>query len=105
MLTAGIAMLAGVLLACFSPQPVDRWWVSWLPLGLYLAYINPRWRLILIAGSGYLWAMLFIHWQLDHRLPASWNNKRLVVVGEVINIPRRNDYASKFDMRLLQLRC
>ncbi len=99
MLTAGIAILAGVLLACLSPQPVDRWWITWLPVCLYIAYINPtRWRLVMLGGAAFLWASLFIHWQLDHRWPGTWNNKRLVVVGEVLNIPQNSDYATRFEL-------
>ncbi len=104
MLTAGIAILAGVLLACVLPQPVDRWWIAWLPVCIYIAYFNPtRWRLVMLGGAAFLWASLFIHWQLDHRLPESWNNKRLVVVGEVLNIPRSNDYATRFELQLESL--
>lgn len=99
MLTTGIVVLIGVVVACYSPQLVDRYWVSCLPLCLYIAYINPQLRIIGLLLGSFLWATGFMHWQLDHRLSAEWNNKRLVVVGEVLNIPKQSQYSSSFVFR------
>ena len=33
-------------------------------------------------------------------MPESWNNKRLVLVGEVLNIPQTNDYATRFELQV-----
>lgn len=96
MLTAGIAVITGVIVACFSPQLVDRYWVSWLPISLFLAFANPRWRWGGFVVSGFLWATLHLHWHLDHRLSNELDNKRLLIAGEVINIPRFEDGRAKF---------
>ncbi|MBL7000796.1 MAG: DNA internalization-related competence protein ComEC/Rec2 [Gammaproteobacteria bacterium] len=38
-----------------------------------------------------------MYWQLDHRLITEFNNKRLLAVGEVINIPNHTTYGSHFE--------
>lgn len=96
MLLAGLAIITGIVSACYLPQPIDRYWVSWLPLCLYLAYVNPRGQFTWLLISSFLWASGHIHWQLDHRLKAQQNNKRLSVIGEVINIPVGTSYSTRF---------
>jgi len=46
--------------------------------------------------ASFLWATAAIHWQLDHRLSSDLNNKRLIVVGEVLNIPRTSPISTNF---------
>jgi len=100
MLAAGIALTCGILLALFEPQPVDVFWSSFLPPALYLAYVNRVWRHFWILICGFLWGTLHANWQLDQRLPGELNNKRLVVVGEVVNIPRQGAEYSRFLLRI-----
>lgn len=96
MLLAGMAVITGIVVACYSPQPIDRYWVSYLPICLYLAYVTPRQRFAWLMVSSFLWVSGHIHWQLDHRLSALQNNKRLTVIGEVINIPTHTEYSTRF---------
>ena len=96
MLTAGIAVTTGVIVACFSPQLVDRYWVSWLPICLFLALVDSRWRWGGLFVCGFLWATLHLYWHLDHRLAFELDNKRLRVVGEVINIPQFAEGRARF---------
>lgn len=96
MLSAGIAVLTGSLLASLLPFTIDIYWLSFLPVCLYVVYINPRWRVFWLVLSSFLWTTGHVYWQLDQRLDDSLNNKRLVVVGEVINIPRRSAENSRF---------
>lgn len=88
MLITGIVILAATVVACLAPQTVERFWISWLPISIYIAYVNPRFRIIGIFVSILLWTTAVIYWQLDHRLTTQYNNKRLIAVGEVINIPK-----------------
>ncbi len=97
MLATGIVILAGILLACYSPQLVDRYWVYCLPVCLLLAWLNPRLRNIGLFTGGFLWVTAVMYWQLDHRLITEFNNKRLIAVGEVINIPNQSSYGSHFE--------
>lgn len=96
MLSAGIAVLTGSILASFYPFRIDIYWVSFLPICLYVVYINPKWRVFWLVICSFLWTTAHIHWQLDQRLDDQLNNKRLVVVGEVINIPKRTTDSSRF---------
>lgn len=103
MLKAGIALLTGVILACYSPQLIDSLIISWLPLCLFLSFINPHFRLTGLLIAGFLWAQAVILWQLDHRLQPEWNNKRLIVVGEVLNLPVRRNTSTSFLIRPLSI--
>lgn len=96
MLFAGIAVLAGSLMGSLFPVRIDVYWISFLPIALYIAYINPAWRFWWLVISGFLWTSGHILWQLDQRLDSDLNNKRLVVIGEVINIPKRSPDSSRF---------
>ena len=96
MLKAGIALLTGVILACYSPQPIDSLVISWLPFCLFLSFINPHFRFTGLVIAGFLWAQAVILWHLDQRLQPEWNNKRLIVVGEVLNLPIRRNVNTSF---------
>ncbi len=96
MLTTGIVILLAAVVACYSPQLVDRYWISWLPICLFVAFINPQLRIVGLMLCSFLWATAAIYWQLDHRLSSDLNNKRLIVVGEVLNIPRTSPISTNF---------
>lgn len=99
MIKAGIAMLAGILLACYLPRGIDAIWLSFLPATTYLAYINPRWRIFWLVICGFLWVSLHIHWQLNQRLTDELNNKRVQLLGEVINIPQHREGRARLLMK------
>lgn len=96
MLTTGIILLTGIIVACYSPHLVDSYWASWLPICLFIAYINPKLRLLGLLTGSFLWATVVMHWQLDHRLSVEQNNKRVTVIGEVLNIPRTSPISTNF---------
>jgi len=96
MLNAGIAALAGTLLACLLAQTIDSYWISLLPIILYLIYRHAPGRIIWIFIASFLWASLGVYWQIDHRLARELNNKRVTLVGEVLNIPKKTDDNASF---------
>jgi competence protein ComEC len=101
MLRTGIVILTGMVLACYSPQLIDNLWISFLPIVLLISVRQPKFATIGFLISGFLWASLAMNWQLNHRLPQSLNNKRLVMLGEVINIPQSSPRSTKFLIRPL----
>jgi competence protein ComEC len=103
MIATGIALTCGTLLALFEPEPVDLFWCTFLPVSLYLAMLNGRWRGLWVMVTGFLWATLYAGWQLDQRLPGELNNKRLAVVGEVLNIPQRGPDFTRLLVRISAL--
>ncbi len=103
MIRTGIVFLTGIVLACYSPQLIDSLWISYLPLLLLASILNPAFRIVGGLLCGVLWASWAMHLQIDHRWPQALNNKRLVVVGKVINIPRPTSRAVKFLFRPLSL--
>ncbi len=96
MLKTGIVVLIATVVACYSPYLIDRFWVSFLPVSLFISLVNPRIRLTGLFMSCFLWTTAVIYWQLDHRLNSDMNNKRVVAVGEVINIPKTSPTSTNF---------
>ena len=103
MLTAGIALLTGVMLASYSPQLIDSYLIAWLPFSLFLSFINPHFHNTGLLIAGFLWVQAIIYWELDHRLQPEWNNKRLIVVGEVINLPKNKFTNTSFLIKPLSI--
>lgn len=96
MITAGIAVLMGVILACFQAHSIDIFWISLLPLCLFLIYFNPPVRSVWLLCASFLYASLHIHLQLEQRPEPSLNNRKLSLVGEVIDIPRAGVGSTRF---------
>jgi len=96
MLSAGIAILAGSVAACLLPRNIDSFWLSFLPICFFLSFTTTRWRMLWMLLASFLWTSVGIYWQLEQRLSAVLNNKRVSVIGEVINIPKLTSGNSSF---------
>jgi len=88
MLSAGIAILAGSVAACLLPQKIDSFWLSFLLSCFFLSFTTARRHMLWLLLASFLWTSVGIYWQLEQRLSADLNNKRVSVIGEVINIPK-----------------
>ena len=103
MLKTGIIILLAAIVASYAPELIDRFWVSFLPICLFVAYINRSLRILGVFLSCFLWVTFIMHWQLDHRLASDQNNKRVVAIGEVLNIPKTTRYATMFYFKPLSI--
>jgi competence protein ComEC len=99
MLRAGTAILAGAVWSSLLPQNIDGFWISFLPVCLFLAITSFRWRWLWLFAASMLWTALQIQWQLQQRLPDEWNNKRLTLFGEVLTIPKLSSGNASFLFR------
>jgi len=59
MITNALALISGLLFAFFNSELNDPYWASYLPISLAFAFLVPKYRLILIILSAYLWAGFF----------------------------------------------
>ncbi len=87
MVTAGIAVLTGVILACFQTQSIDIYWLSLLPVCLFFSFLHRGGRFFWLLIAGFLYASLHLHLQLEQRPSASVVNKKITITGEVLTIP------------------
>jgi len=95
-----LCFLAGIgLLQFFSSLP-DVFWVSFLPISLFLLIFLPRFRLISIGLLGFLWALLTAHWYFIHILPESMVGQDIWVEGYITDIPRKEGRAQRFPLRV-----
>lgn len=101
MLTTGVVVICGCLAAAFSPRPIDSFWFSFIPLALCLAWFSAKTqRYLFLMIAAFLWAGLGMHQHSEQRLENRWNNKRLLLEGEVVNIPRKSGFNSRFLFRV-----
>lgn len=84
---AAIVVL-GSLLALYGNDLPDRLWSAYVPMLLLFAGCNPAWRRPLLLAAAYLWAAALMHYHLDHRLPAAFDNRSARVSGTVADLPQ-----------------
>ena len=105
MITAGIAVLTGAILACFQTQSMDIYWLSWLPVCLFFIYFNPAGRIAWLILSSFLYTSVHLHFQLEHEVPDEIAHKMHQVTGVVSSIPvnRGASVRFEFDIKSSQL--
>jgi competence protein ComEC len=83
-----LAILVGALLAFYANRLPDPFWSAYAPLLPLLAICLRRYRFILLLAFAFLWSSALLHDHLSHRLPASFDNRSLLLSGVIADIPR-----------------
>ncbi len=96
MVTAGSAVLTGVILACFQTQSIDIYWLSLIPVSLFFIFFHRAGRFFWLLIASFLYASLHIYLQLEQRPSASVVNKKITLTGEVLNIPSYRGGSARF---------
>ncbi len=97
----GLALLAGVLVVQWLPSLPPRWFaLLLLALALLLAWRWPRGRWVGCILIGVAWAMFRGGLAMDARLPRSLEGRDLIVIGTIVDLPLKRDYASSFELRV-----
>jgi len=89
MIKTAIALVMGSVAAFYSSDIPDRYWISYLPVLLLLAFLCPKFRFSILLIAAYLWACLNIQQALDVRLADDYNNQEMMVEGLVVDIPEQ----------------
>lgn len=96
MITNAIALILGLLLAFFSSELNDPFWVSYLPITLALAFLVPKYRIILLILSTYLWAEFHFQSVINLKLHNSFDNQVVMISGVIIDIPEVKPRSIRF---------
>ena len=99
MIKTAMVLVLGSLTAFYSSAIPDRYWVSYLPLLLLLAFLNPRYRVPILLIAAYLWACLNIQHSLDLRLAGDYQNQLLELEGVIADIPEQRPGSIRFLFR------
>lgn len=96
-----LAFLLGVCVLQLQPDLYLPVWtqselVMLLPLLGFVFYLRPGRRCILAFFLGYLWALLFAHSYLQQRLDSDWEDRELLIRGEIVGLLDRDENASRF---------
>jgi competence protein ComEC len=83
-----LAILFGALLAFYGNLPPDIFWSAYLPLCLLFARYCPRYRFLCLLAASLLWSSAVIHQQLSHRLPASFDDRGVLLSARIADLPR-----------------
>ena len=96
MLTAGIALLAGILLALqLTELPAQALIAGTLAFAIGILWV-PWLRLIGVLLIGFSWAVLNALWQQQSVLPAELEGETITVVGRITGIPEHNAKRVRF---------
>lgn len=99
--TAGLALLLGVLAVQWFPVLPPRWAMAALASsGVMLWWRWPRTRWIALLLFGVAWASWRGAAAWDLRLPRALEGRDFVVVGQVIDLPLVRDDGTRFAMRV-----
>ncbi len=82
-----LAMVLGSLLAYYGNELPDRFWSALVPMLLLLVVYNPRFRLLLLMATAYLWSAALLQQDLDHRLLQAYDNRVTLLRGVVADLP------------------
>ena len=96
MITNALALISGLLFAFFNSELNDPYWASYLPISLAFAFLVPKYRLILIILSAYLWAGFFFQLAVNLKLNNSFDNQVVMMSGTVIDIPDIKPHSIRF---------
>ena len=96
MLLTALAFLVGIIILQHCSVLPHTGWLLVALLFLAFSYQQKKWRLVSIAIIGFLWAWLQAVNYATHIIPSQWEGKDLHVVGEVISVPEKLDYKSRF---------
>jgi competence protein ComEC len=96
MITNALALISGLLFAFFSCELNDSYWTSHLPIILALAFLVPKYRIILLILSAYLWAGFCFQLAVNLKLNNSFDNQVVMLSGTVIDIPDFKPHSIRF---------
>ena len=99
MIKTALVLVLGSVAAFYSSAIPDRYWVSYLPLLLLLAFLNPGYRVPILLIAAYLWACLNIQQALDLRLAGDYQNQLLELEGVIADIPEQRPGSIRFLFR------
>ena len=99
MIKTAMVLVSGSVAAFYSSAIPDHYWVSYLPLLLLLAFLNPRYRVPILFIAAYLWACLNIQHSLDLRLAGDYENQILELEGVIADIPEQRPGSIRFLFR------
>ncbi len=92
MLVVSLAFLAGIVLVQFIPMLPGTGWLL-LPFAAGLLAWSRHWRMAAWLCAGVVWSWAFAAWQLQQRLPDTWEGVDLQVTGRIDGLvePRDGD--------------
>ncbi len=96
MITNAIALILGLLFAFFSSELNDPYWPSYLPIVLALAVLVPKYRIVLIILSAYLWAGFYFQSAVNLKLDNSFDNQVVMLSGVIVDIPEIKPRSVRF---------
>jgi len=95
-----LCFLAGIGLLQFFRDLPDVFWVSFLPITLFLLIFSLPFRLIGIGLLGFLWALLTAHWYFIHLFPESMVGQDIWIEGHITDIPTKQGRVQRFPVTI-----
>lgn len=100
MVTGTLLFVAGVLVLQWQATLPSIWWITVLPLLLYLLYRSSRMSWILVPAVGLLWALLHAHLILAQGLATALEGEELYLEGVIVSLPDQTAERTRFELQV-----
>ena len=99
MVAFSLAIICGTALAFWGNTLIDSLWISYLPIVLLLAWLNPGLRIPSLCVSAMLWSSLLLGLVLERQLSEDFDNRIVLVRGTVSDIVEQRSHSIRFYFR------
>lgn len=99
MITICLAVICGTALAFWGNSLIDQFWISYLPILLLLAWLQPRIRSLYIGCSALLWASLLLHHSIEQSLHDEFDGQVVLLSGTITDITEQRKHSVRFYLK------
>jgi len=97
-----LAFLLGVCALQLQPELQSPAWIQselliFLPVFGFIFYFRPTQRILMALLLGYLWALMFAHSYLQHRLDNELEGEEFLIRGKIVDIVEQGEQSARFN--------
>lgn len=104
MLLTAIAFLGGIIILQFCSVLPHGGWLLLIFCILAITRQKKKWRLVQFLMLGFTWAWFQAASYTLHIPPMEWESKDIQVIGEVVSVPEKLDYKTRFLFEITSLK-
>ncbi len=99
MIAFTLAVVCGTALAFWGNSLVELHWISFLPLLLLVAWLNPRFRFICLCCSALLWSSLLLHQGINQLPGDELDGQSVLLSGTIVDISEQRKRSVRFYLK------
>lgn len=99
MIAISLAVICGTALEFWGNTLIDSFWISYLPIVLLLAWLQPGLRILCLCLSAMLWSSLLLNMVIERQLSDDFDNRIVLVRGTVSDIVEHRRHSIRFYLK------